>query len=71
MIRLAMLAAAFALLTGPTRACQAIDDDPAELRPCGMPWSTYYERRQADVERQYRSELDADQNRDGGRRRRR
>lgn len=66
MLRLMMLAglATLALSTGPARACQAMDDDPAQLRSCGETWSDYYERRQADVERQYRTPvLDAD--RDG------
>ena len=44
MITLAILGmlAVLALASGPARACTA-DDDPAELRPCGMPWSTYYQ----------------------------
>ena len=72
MIRPAMLAGLAtltltALSTAPARACAA-DNDPAELRPCGMPWSTYYEEQNRAVREQYRTpELDADADQGGGR----
>ena len=68
MLRLMMLAglATLALSTGAAWACQA-EEDPAQLRACGETWSDYAERRQADVERQYRTvDQDADRDQDGG-----
>ena len=69
---LILIATLGALSTGAARAdCDQVEYDPAQLRACGETWSDYYERRQADVERQYRTpEFDADQDQDGGRRRR-
>lgn len=72
MIRLVMLAGLVTLtLTGPARACDQVYYDPAQLRTCGETWSDYAERRQAEVERQYRTpELDAGADQDGDGRRR-
>jgi hypothetical protein len=74
MLRLMMLAglAALALSGGPARAdCEQIEDDPAQLRPCGMTWSQYYQEQDRAVREQYRTvDRGADQDQDSGRRQR-